>query len=167
RHEAGLDQPRLRVDADGGAGRALRRPLVLRQGEVPAPEQRGHQDGRRRQQPGQADARLSLVQAGALAEGDPGDGEERPEVRAGSALPARHQLHHRGVPAEEAEGPGLVGVAVLLAVASAASPAPPASPSPVAPSPAASPSPAPSPSPLVTAGLANLPAAQAAALDAA
>ena len=61
----------------------------------------------------------------------------------------------------------MVGVALLLAVASAASPVPPASPSPVAPSPAASPSPAPSPSPLVTAGLANLPAAQAAALDAA
>ncbi|HYU43774.1 MAG TPA: serine hydrolase domain-containing protein, partial [Vicinamibacteria bacterium] len=59
----------------------------------------------------------------------------------------------------------MVGVAVLLAIASAASPAPPASPSPVAPSPVASPSPTPSPSPLVTAGLANLPAAQAAALD--
>jgi len=55
----------------------------------------------------------------------------------------------------------------LLASASAASPGPPASPSPVAPSLVASPSPTPSPSPLVTAGLANLPAAPAAALDAA
>ena len=36
RDEAGLDQPRLRVDAHGGARRALRRPLVLRQGQVPA-----------------------------------------------------------------------------------------------------------------------------------
>ncbi|HEY8148106.1 MAG TPA: serine hydrolase domain-containing protein [Vicinamibacteria bacterium] len=61
----------------------------------------------------------------------------------------------------------MVGVAVLLAVASAASPSPPASPSPVAPSPVASPSPTPSPSPLVTPGLANLPAAPAAAIDAA
>ena len=74
RHEAGLDQPGLRVDAHGGAGRALRRPVVVRQGEVPAPEQRRHQDGRRRQQPRQADARLSLVQARAVAARDPGDG---------------------------------------------------------------------------------------------
>ena len=36
--------------------------------------------------------------------------QERPEVRARGALPARHQLHHRGVPAEEAQGPGLAGV---------------------------------------------------------
>ena len=50
-----------------------------------------------------------------LAARDPGDGEERPEVRAGGALPARHQLHHRGVPAEEAEGPRLAGVAGLIA----------------------------------------------------
>jgi CubicO group peptidase (beta-lactamase class C family) len=62
----------------------------------------------------------------------------------------------------------LVGVAVLLAIASAASPVPPASPSPgAAPSPVASPSPTPSPSPVVTPGLANLPAAPAAALDSA
>ena len=58
----------------------------------------------------------------------------------------------------------------LLAVASAASPTPPppsppaASPSPAAP---ASPAPTPYPSPIVTPGLANLPAAPAAALDAA
>ena len=49
-----------------------------------------------------------------LAARDPGDGEERPQVRAGGALPARHQLHHRGVPAQEAEGPGLAGVACRL-----------------------------------------------------
>jgi CubicO group peptidase (beta-lactamase class C family) len=62
----------------------------------------------------------------------------------------------------------LVGVAVLLAIASAASPVPPASPSPsAAPSPVASPSPTPPPSPVVTPGLANLPAAPAAALDSA
>ena len=77
RHEAGLDQPRLRVHAHGRARRALRRPVLVRQGQVPASRQRRHQDGRRRQQPGQADARLSLVQAGALAARDPGDGEER------------------------------------------------------------------------------------------
>jgi serine beta-lactamase-like protein LACTB len=59
---------------------------------------------------------------------------------------------------------------VLIAVASAASPSPPpppsatASPSPGAP---ASPAPTPYPSPIITPGLANLPAAQAAALDAA
>lgn len=59
---------------------------------------------------------------------------------------------------------------VLLAIAPAASPSPPPPPSATAsPSPAipASPSPTPSPSPIVTPGLANLPAAQAAALDSA
>ena len=75
------------------------------------PVQRRHQDGRRRQQPGQADARLSLVQEGAVAARDPGDGEERAEVRDRGLVPPRHQLHHRGVPAQEAEGPGLAGVA--------------------------------------------------------
>jgi serine beta-lactamase-like protein LACTB, mitochondrial len=68
----------------------------------------------------------------------------------------------------------LVGVALLL-IATAASP-PPASPSPVpspvqspsaSPSPVAAPSATPPPAPVVTPGLANLPAAQAAALDAA
>jgi CubicO group peptidase (beta-lactamase class C family) len=59
-------------------------------------------------------------------------------------------------------------LALLLAVAPAASPSPPAAPS-ASPSPAvaASPSPTPLPPPPVTPGLANLPAAQAAALDAA
>jgi len=59
---------------------------------------------------------------------------------------------------------------LLLAVASAASPSPPAAPTVTAsPSPAvaASPSPTPLPPPPVTPGLANLPAAPAAALDAA
>jgi serine beta-lactamase-like protein LACTB, mitochondrial len=61
----------------------------------------------------------------------------------------------------------LVGVALLLAVAVAASPSPPASPAPIpSPPPVASPSPTP-PAPVVTPGLANLPAAQAAALDSA
>ena len=65
----------------------------------------------------------------------------------------------------------MVGVALLL-IATAASPSPPASPSPVpspsaSPSPVAAPSPTPPPAPVVTPGLANLPAAQAAALDAA
>jgi CubicO group peptidase (beta-lactamase class C family) len=59
---------------------------------------------------------------------------------------------------------------VLLALASAASPAPPpsatraASPAPASP---AAPAPTPYPSPIVTAGLANLPAAQASGLEAA
>ena len=62
----------------------------------------------------------------------------------------------------------MVGVGFLLAIATAASPSPPASPAPVtSPSPAASPSATPPPAPVVTPGLANLPAAQAAALDAA
>ena len=37
--------------------------------------------------------------------------EERPQVRARSAVAARDQLHHRGVPAQEAQGPGLAAVA--------------------------------------------------------
>ena len=62
----------------------------------------------------------------------------------------------------------MVGVGFLLAIATAASPSPPPSPAPVtSPSPAASPSATPPPAPVVTPGLANLPAAQAAALDAA
>ena len=38
---------------------------------------------------------------------------KRPQVRAGGALPARNQLHHRGVRAPEAAGPGLAGVAAV------------------------------------------------------
>src|SRR5207248_1189335 len=83
---------------------------------------RGHQDGRRRQQPRQADARLPLVQEGALAARDPGDGAQRRQVRAGSPLAARHQLHHRRVPSQEAQGPGLVGVAWAAAISLLAAP---------------------------------------------
>ena len=107
RHEAGLDQPRLRVDAHGGARCALHRPVVLRQGPVPAAGERRHQDGRRRQQPGEADARLPVVQEGPLAAGDPGDGAQRPQVRARGPVPAGDQLHHRGVRAEEAARTGI------------------------------------------------------------
>jgi DNA topoisomerase-6 subunit A len=56
RHEAGLDQPGLRVDAHGGAGCALSSGLSSFDKESTAAQQRGHQDGRRGQQPGQADA---------------------------------------------------------------------------------------------------------------
>ena len=75
-HEAGLDQPGLRVDAHGGARGALRRALHLRQGQVPAAHERRHQDGRRRRRR----ARQMLAYpwfAEAVAAGDPGDGPLR------------------------------------------------------------------------------------------
>ena len=110
-HQAGIDQPRLRIPPHGDSRRPLSRPAQQRLRALPAHAQRADQAERSGHQTRAADRAVSVVrQQEAVAEGNRDDAEERLQARSRSPDQQGHQLRHGRVRAVAPGGrhfPGL------------------------------------------------------------
>ena len=111
RHQAGLDQPGLRVAADGHPRRPLPRPPLDRFRALRAVRQREDRAERHGPQAGEADRRVSLVRAQeAVAEGNPKALGQRLQAGSGIADQQGHQLRDGRVHPRAAGRGGLAGL---------------------------------------------------------